>query len=92
MNISKKINRRKFSLILGGALTIGVAASGIASADGHSMLKSPYGEGDMATPFGGYKMSGFGGRDNGTDAHEQYTETKTIWVDLSDPADGDEIA
>lgn len=50
-----------------------------------------YGEGDMATPFGGYKMSGFGGRDNGTDAHDQYTETKTIWVDLSDPADGDGV-
>jgi len=50
-----------------------------------------YGEGDMATPFGGYKQSGFGGRDNGADAHEQYTETKTIWIDLSDPADGDDV-
>ena len=24
-----------------------------------------YGEGDITTPFGGYKQSGFGGRDNG---------------------------
>lgn len=48
-----------------------------------------YGEGDMATPFGGYRQSGFGGRDNGLAAHDQFTETKTIWVDLSDPADGD---
>ena len=50
-----------------------------------------YGEGDIATPFGGYKQSGFGGRDNGLHAHDQYTELKTIWVDLSDPAEGDNI-
>lgn len=43
-----------------------------------------YGEGDLTTPFGGYKLSGFGGRDNGLHAFDQYTETKTIWIDLSD--------
>ena len=51
-----------------------------------------YGEGDIATPFGGYKQSGFGGRDNGVHAHDQYTELKTIWIDLSDPASQDAIA
>jgi gamma-glutamyl-gamma-aminobutyraldehyde dehydrogenase len=50
-----------------------------------------YGEGDMSTPFGGYKQSGFGGRDNGLHAHDQYTELKTIWIDLTDPKDGDNI-
>ena len=50
-----------------------------------------YGEGDMSTPFGGFKQSGFGGRDNGIHAHDQYTELKTIGVDLSDPADGDNV-
>lgn len=48
-----------------------------------------YGEGDISTPFGGYKQSGFGGRDNGVHAHDQYTELKTIWIDLADPADAD---
>ncbi len=43
-----------------------------------------YGEGDITTPFGGYKRSGFGGRDNSLHAHDQYTERKTIWVDLAD--------
>ncbi len=43
-----------------------------------------YGEGDISTPFGGYKLSGFGGRDNGLHAFDQYTETKTIWYDLTD--------
>jgi gamma-glutamyl-gamma-aminobutyraldehyde dehydrogenase len=41
-----------------------------------------YSEGDITTPFGGYRMSGFGGRDNGLEALEQYTELKTIWVTL----------
>lgn len=50
-----------------------------------------YGEGDAATPFGGYKQSGFGGRDNGLAAHDQYTEIKTIWIDLSDPTEGDNV-
>ncbi|MEM9350620.1 MAG: aldehyde dehydrogenase family protein [Pseudomonadota bacterium] len=50
-----------------------------------------YGEGSVATPFGGYGLSGFGGRDNGMAAHDQFTETKTIWIDLSDPADGDDV-
>ena len=41
-----------------------------------------YSEGDITTPFGGYKESGFGGRDNGLEAFAQYTETKTIWSTL----------
>jgi len=50
-----------------------------------------YGEGDAATPFGGFKQSGFGGRDNGMHAHDQYSELKTIWIDLTDPRDGDNV-
>lgn len=42
-----------------------------------------YSEGEISTPFGGFKASGFGGRDNGIAAHEQYTELKTIWIDLT---------
>ncbi|MEM9844202.1 MAG: aldehyde dehydrogenase [Pseudomonadota bacterium] len=41
-----------------------------------------YSEGEISTPFGGFKSSGFGGRDNGIHAHEQYTELKTIWITL----------
>jgi len=43
-----------------------------------------FGEGDISTPFGGYKQSGFGGRDNSVHAHDQYTQLKTIWLDLTD--------
>ena len=48
---------------------------------------SSFGEGDITTPFGGYKQSGFGGRDNSIHAHDQYTQLKTIWIDLGDNAD-----
>jgi gamma-glutamyl-gamma-aminobutyraldehyde dehydrogenase len=41
-----------------------------------------FGEGDITTPFGGYKQSGFGGRDKSAWAHDQYTEMKTIWIDV----------
>jgi gamma-glutamyl-gamma-aminobutyraldehyde dehydrogenase len=44
-----------------------------------------YGEGDVTTPFGGFKQSGFGGRDKSLHAHDQYTELKPIWTDISDP-------
>ncbi|MEI9536424.1 aldehyde dehydrogenase [Enterobacter cancerogenus] len=46
-----------------------------------------FGEGDATTPFGGYKQSGFGGRDKSAFALDQYTELKTIWIDVSDEDD-----
>ncbi len=41
-----------------------------------------FSEGDMGTPFGGYKQSGFFGRDKSLWANEQYTELKTIWMEI----------
>jgi gamma-glutamyl-gamma-aminobutyraldehyde dehydrogenase len=43
-----------------------------------------FGEGNITMPFGGYKQSGFGGRDNSIHAHDQHTELKTIWIDIFD--------
>jgi acyl-CoA reductase-like NAD-dependent aldehyde dehydrogenase len=37
---------------------------------------------DPASPFGGYKQSGFG-RDLGVHALDGYTQVKSVWVDLS---------
>ena len=39
-----------------------------------------FSEGDVKTPFGGYKRSGSLARDNGTEAIDQYLQTKTIWI------------
>ena len=41
-----------------------------------------YGLYDSAMPFGGYKQSGFG-RELGRHGLEEYTQTKSVWVDLS---------
>lgn len=41
-----------------------------------------YSEGDIGTPFGGFKQSGFFGRDKSLWANRQYTEMKTIWTEL----------
>ena len=41
-----------------------------------------FSEGDNTTPFGGYKLSGFGGKDKGRESHDQYTEQKTIFINL----------
>ena len=37
---------------------------------------------DAALPFGGFKESGFG-REMGSVGLDNYTEVKTVWVDLS---------
>jgi aldehyde dehydrogenase (NAD+)/gamma-glutamyl-gamma-aminobutyraldehyde dehydrogenase len=45
-----------------------------------------FSEGDIKTPFGGYKQSGSLSRDNGTEAIDQYLQTKTIWMTLNQPS------
>ena len=42
-----------------------------------------YSEGDIKVPFGGYKQSGSLSRDQGTEALNQYLQTKTIWINHS---------
>ncbi len=85
------------ALQIANASAYGLAAS-VYGANGKTTLRlarairagtvtiNTFGEGDVTTPFGGYKQSGFGGRDKSLAAHDQYTEQKTIWIDLSDPA------
>lgn len=63
------------------------AIRGARSLRAGTVTVNSFGEGDITTPFGGYKQSGFGGRDNSVHAHDQYTQLKTIWIDLADDAD-----
>ena len=39
-----------------------------------------FSEGDIKVHFGGYKQSGSLSRDQGTEALNQYLQTKTIWI------------
>ena len=48
------------------------ALRGARSIRAGTVTVNSYGEGDITTPFGGFKQSGFGGRDNGIHAHDQY--------------------
>ena len=43
-----------------------------------------FSEGDIKTPFGGFKRSGSLARDNGVEALDQYLQTKTIWVTVGE--------
>lgn len=86
------------AIAVANATDYGLAAS-IFTANGKRALRgarmlragtvtvNSFGEGDISTPFGGYKQSGFGGRDNSIHAHDQYTQLKTIWLDLTDTSD-----
>jgi acyl-CoA reductase-like NAD-dependent aldehyde dehydrogenase len=37
---------------------------------------------DITAPFGGYKESGFGGKDKSLHALDKYTHIKTTWINL----------
>ena len=39
--------------------------------------------GDITSPFGGFKQSGFG-RDKSLHALDKYTDLKTVWIQLRD--------
>ncbi len=41
-----------------------------------------FSEGDLTTPFGGFKESGFFGRDKSIYAQQQYAELKTVWLQV----------
>jgi len=40
----------------------------------------------VAVPVGGYKCSGFG-RENGLEALQEFTQTKSVWINVGDPMD-----
>lgn len=43
-------------------------------------------EGDIKTPFGGYRRSGSLSRDKGVEAMAQYQQTKTVWMTIGSGA------
>ena len=44
-----------------------------------------FSEGNVTTPFGGYKRSGSLARDNGAQAMDQHVQTKTVWINVKSP-------
>jgi gamma-glutamyl-gamma-aminobutyraldehyde dehydrogenase len=41
-----------------------------------------YSEGDLTSPFGGWKQSGFGGAEKSLRAFDQWTREKAVWIQL----------
>lgn len=83
------------AIALANDTSYGLAASVFTSNQRHAMKLAReiragtvtvncFGEGDASTPFGGFKESGFGGRDKSIHAHDQYTELKTVWIDVAE--------
>ena len=60
---------------------VGLAHRVAADIKAGSVWINTYNGFDSASPFGGYKQSGFG-RDLGANAIEQYTNVKSVWVAL----------
>jgi aldehyde dehydrogenase (NAD+)/phenylacetaldehyde dehydrogenase len=60
---------------------VGKAHAVAASIPAGTVWVNTYNVFDQASPFGGYKQSGFG-REMGRHALELYTETKSVWVAL----------
>jgi acyl-CoA reductase-like NAD-dependent aldehyde dehydrogenase len=60
---------------------VGVAHRFAREVQAGTVWVNTYNRYDSASPFGGYKQSGFG-RDLGRHALEQYTQTKSVWVGL----------
>lgn len=61
-----------------------VAITAVASSINAGFISiNAFGEGDYSTPFGGFRQSGFGGKDKGIHAIDQYSRTKSIWWDTS---------
>ena len=70
---------------LGGTEDVDRAVGAARRAFEDGRWSDAYSEGDLSTPFGGFKQSGFGGHDKSVHAHDKYTELKTIWIDMSEP-------
>jgi gamma-glutamyl-gamma-aminobutyraldehyde dehydrogenase len=93
VTIVQKFSTREEAIALANAVDYGLAASvytknlddALATARGVQagvVSVGNYSEGDLSSPFGGWKQSGFGGAEKGLRAFEQWTREKAIWIEL----------
>jgi len=64
----------------GGELVSVNPADGIVIGRIRTISVNSYSEGDMTVPFGGFRQSGFGGKEKSMAAFDQRTQTKTVWI------------
>ena len=78
----EKANRTMYGLAAGvWTRDIGTAHRFARQVNAGTVWINTYNRYDSASPFGGFKQSGFG-RDLGEHALQEYTQTKSVWVAL----------
>jgi gamma-glutamyl-gamma-aminobutyraldehyde dehydrogenase len=93
VTIVQKFSTREDAIEMANAVDYGLAASvyttniddALATARGVQagvVSVGNYSEGDLSSPFGGWKQSGFGGVEKSLQAFEQWTREKAIWIEL----------
>jgi gamma-glutamyl-gamma-aminobutyraldehyde dehydrogenase len=93
VTIVQKFATREEAIAMANAVDYGLAASvytkniddALATARGVQagvVSVGNYSEGDLSSPFGGWKQSGFGGVEKSLRAFEQWTREKAIWIEL----------
>ncbi|MCR6712919.1 MAG: aldehyde dehydrogenase family protein [Demequina sp.] len=93
VTIVQKFSTREEAIEMANVVDYGLAASvytkniddALATARGVQagvVSVGNYSEGDLSSPFGGWKQSGFGGVEKSLRAFEQWTRDKAIWIEL----------
>ena len=93
VTIVQKFSTREEAIAMANAVDYGLAASvytknlddAMAAAHGIQagvVSVGNYSEGDLSSPFGGWKSSGFGGVEKSLRAFDQWTREKAIWIEL----------
>jgi len=96
VTIVQKFSTREEAIAIANAIDYGLAASvytkniddALATAravQAGVVSVGNYSEGDLSSPFGGWKQSGFGGAEKSLRAFEQWTREKAIWIELQRP-------
>ena len=93
VTVVQKFSTRDEAISLANAIDFGLAASvytknlddALATAravQAGVVSVGNYSEGDLTSPFGGWKQSGFGGVEKSLAAFDQWTRTKAVWIEL----------
>ncbi len=76
---------QEYKLYIGGQWTETLSGEQFESANPNTgkLWINTYRNANYASPFGGYKASGYG-RENGEETVKEYTQVKSVWVETDE--------